>query len=121
MGETPELTLTPTPNRAPDLLRSEGLSLPARDPLLRRSFCAAGQPAYSQVSLCIRLSGSDPKFLAFRPIRHAAGTSSAVAYGGRHLGALVLVVTAAFTPVGGAQDNDRHEPGTRASPAAARD
>jgi hypothetical protein len=31
MGETPELTLTPTPNRAHDLLRSEGLNLPARD------------------------------------------------------------------------------------------
>ena len=33
MRETPELTLKPTPNWAYDLLRSEGLNLPARDPL----------------------------------------------------------------------------------------
>jgi hypothetical protein len=32
------------------------------DPLLRRSVCAAGQPAYSQVRRRIRLSASDRKF-----------------------------------------------------------
>ena len=32
------------------------------DPLLRRSVCAAGQPARPQVSQCVRLSGSDREF-----------------------------------------------------------
>lgn len=59
MRETPELTLKPPSNRAHDLLRSNGLNLPARDPPLRRSVCAAGQPAYSQVSRCTGLSVSD--------------------------------------------------------------
>jgi hypothetical protein len=36
----------------------------ASDPLLRRSVCAAGQPACPQVSRCIGLSGSDRKFPA---------------------------------------------------------
>jgi hypothetical protein len=35
-----------------------------RDPLLRRSVCAAGRPAYTQVSRCIGLSGSDREFPA---------------------------------------------------------
>jgi hypothetical protein len=34
----------------------------SRDPLLRRSVCAAGQPARPQVSRCTRLSGNDRKF-----------------------------------------------------------
>jgi hypothetical protein len=34
----------------------------SRDPLLRRSVCAAGQPARTQVSQCVRLSGSDREF-----------------------------------------------------------
>jgi hypothetical protein len=36
----------------------------ADDPPLRRSVCAAGQPACPQVSRCSRLSGSDRKFPA---------------------------------------------------------
>jgi hypothetical protein len=57
------------------------------DPLLRRSVCAAGQPACPQVSRCIGLSGSDREFpvLAGRagtqrarrlPLRMTAGTSA---------------------------------------------
>jgi hypothetical protein len=34
------------------------------DPLLKRSVCAAGQPARIQVSRCVRLSGSDRDFPA---------------------------------------------------------
>ena len=36
--------------------------VPRRDPLLRRSVCAAGQPARPQVSQPIGLSGSDREF-----------------------------------------------------------
>jgi hypothetical protein len=44
-------------SRAPGRIRT-------RDRLLRRSVCAAGQPACSQVSRCRGLSGSDRKFPA---------------------------------------------------------
>jgi len=36
----------------------------SRDPLLRRSVCAAGQPARPQVSRCVGLSASDRKYPA---------------------------------------------------------
>ena len=64
MGETPDLNPEANPNRAHDLLRSEGLNLPARDPLPGRPACAAGLPARPQVSRCIGLSGSDRNFPA---------------------------------------------------------
>jgi hypothetical protein len=38
--------------------------IPVRDPLLRRSVCAVGQPAHIQVSRCVRLSESDRDFPA---------------------------------------------------------
>ena len=45
-----------------------------RDPLLRMSVCAAGQPAHAQVSRDIGLSVSDREFPGDdRPIGHAAG------------------------------------------------
>ena len=44
------------------------------DPLLGRSVCAAGQPARSQVSRCIGLSGSDRKF---PPLTGRSGTQRA--------------------------------------------
>ena len=74
MGETPDLNPEANPNRAHDLLRSEGLNLPARDPLLRRSVCAAGQPASSQVSQRIGLAESDRKF---PPLTGRSGTQRA--------------------------------------------
>ncbi len=45
---------------------SNGSGQPAArpDPLLRRSVCAAGQPARIQVSRCVRLSESDSDFPA---------------------------------------------------------
>ena len=45
-----------------------------RDPLLRRSVCAAGQPAYSLVRRRIRLSASDRKF---PPLTGRSGTQRA--------------------------------------------
>ena len=45
MGETPDLNPEANPNRAHDLLRSEGLNLPARDPLLRRLHATYVAPA----------------------------------------------------------------------------
>jgi hypothetical protein len=51
------------------------LLCPEGDPLLRRSVSAAGQPAWSQVSRGIGLSGSDREFPVLTgPIGHAAGT-----------------------------------------------
>src|SRR6476620_12213614 len=48
------------------VLRGAKMSAPGRirtrHPLLRRSVCAAGQPACPQVSRCTGLSGSDRKF-----------------------------------------------------------
>jgi len=65
--------------------------LERKDPLLRRSVCAAGQPACPQVSRGTQLSVSDREFPPLTgPIGHATGTSSAVAYDGWQLGALVL-------------------------------
>jgi hypothetical protein len=40
----------------------KGVMKLSRDPLLRRSVCAAGQPARTQMSQCVRLSGSDREF-----------------------------------------------------------
>ena len=65
-----------------------------RDPLLRRSVCAAGQPACPQVSRCIGLSGSDRKYPALtvrsgtqrarRPVvRFTLGSRSAMDVGDR--------------------------------------
>ena len=50
-------------------LEESPFALPAslsanRRPAVRRSVCAAGQPACTQVSRCIGLSGSDRKFPA---------------------------------------------------------
>ena len=53
-----------------------------RDPLLRRSVCAAGQPACSQVSRYLGLSGSNRKFPA---LTGRSGTQRARACFGEHL------------------------------------
>ena len=50
--------------------------LAAADPLLRRSLCAAGQPACPQVSRGVRLSGSDRDFPALTCRSDATGTAS---------------------------------------------
>ena len=57
------------------------------DPLLRRSVCAAGRPACTQVSRCIGLSGSDREF---PPLAGRSGTQRA-----RHLGSRATVGTSA--------------------------
>jgi len=66
----------------------------ARDPLLRRSVCAAGQPAYAQVGRCTGLSGSDRKYAA---LTGRSGTQRAWRLRSRttgwHRGALVLFTT----------------------------
>jgi len=49
MGKAPELPLMPALNRVRDLLRSEGLNLPGRDPLLRRTWAARRRPACALV------------------------------------------------------------------------
>lgn len=60
------------------------------DPLLRRSVCAASQPACSQVSRCVGLSGSDREFPALtgrsgtqraRPFRLCSGSCLDTRYG----------------------------------------
>src|SRR6185437_3224593 len=55
---------------------------PALDPLLRRSVCAAGQPACPQVSRYLGLSGSNRKFPA---LTGRSGTQRARACFGEHL------------------------------------
>jgi len=65
-GPSPDLsqaTTLATSGRSPPGGRREAFAF-GPDLLLRRSFCAAGQPACTQVSRCMRLSGSDREFPA---------------------------------------------------------
>jgi hypothetical protein len=77
-------TLAPRPGTWPWRCRppaSGGVMKLARDPLLRRSVCAAGQPACPQVSRGIGLSGSDREFPA---LTGRSGTSSTVPHDSWH-------------------------------------
>jgi hypothetical protein len=60
----------------------KGVMKLSRDPLLRRSVCAAGQPARPQVNRCTGLSGSDREYPA---LTGRSGTQRARACFGEHL------------------------------------